>query len=102
LRLSWSSVPGATAYHVLVGDEGFFLDPLVDQRGLTSTTFAVEGLREGTYYWRVSAVGEDHVEGPPSDVTKITVVRPERLAAAPTLRVSEVELRMHVLHVRGA
>jgi pimeloyl-ACP methyl ester carboxylesterase len=54
--LSWGSVSGATSYGVQISASSSFASFVVDQSGLTSTSYTASGLSNGTrYYWRVNA-----------------------------------------------
>ncbi len=54
--LSWQAVAGASGYHVQVATDAGFGNIIVDQTGITGTSFAAPGLSPATtYYWRVSA-----------------------------------------------
>ena len=44
------AVPDAASYHVVVGHEGFFDDPVVDKPAQTDTFLVVNGLPEGVYH----------------------------------------------------
>jgi hypothetical protein len=55
-QLAWNAVQGATGYSLQVALESSFTTLIVDQTGITNTTYGVDGLKNGTtYYWRVSA-----------------------------------------------
>jgi len=54
--LDWDSSTGATSYRLQVSALSDFSTTVVDQSGLTSTSFQVPVLSNGTtYYWRVKA-----------------------------------------------
>jgi len=57
VTLKWTSIAGATAYHVQVStDQNFLTGILVDDAALTDTTRQVSGLTNGIqYYWHVLA-----------------------------------------------
>ena len=56
LTLSWSSVSGATSYSLQVALDQSFTNLIVNQSGMTSTSYNVTGLLSGTtYYWRAGA-----------------------------------------------
>jgi len=57
--LSWASAPTATRYHLQVSSDIGFNVKLVDNPNLTSNSYQLSGLENGTkYYWRVSAINE--------------------------------------------
>ena len=54
--LSWNSVVGATSYTLQVSTASDFPTFVVNQSGITATSFPVTGLSSNTqYFWRVSA-----------------------------------------------
>jgi photosystem II stability/assembly factor-like uncharacterized protein len=56
LTLSWNASSGATSYHVQVSASSSFSPLVADQSGVTSTSYSISGLQNGTtYYWQVNA-----------------------------------------------
>lgn len=54
--LSWNASAGATSYRLQVSTNAAFSTAVLDQGGISGTSYAVTGLaNETTYYWRVSA-----------------------------------------------
>ncbi|MBD3615416.1 MAG: T9SS type A sorting domain-containing protein [Gracilimonas sp.] len=54
LTLEWNSASGASSYLLQVATDPNFDNIIVDESGLTGTTYEVSGLNyETTYYWRV-------------------------------------------------
>ena len=54
--LSWNAVTGADSYKVQISDEPGFLTFIIDEVGVTETSFDITGLSNDTqYYWRVLA-----------------------------------------------
>jgi hypothetical protein len=54
--LNWASSTGATSYGVQVSTSPSFTSTVVNQTGITTTSYAVSGLSNNTtYYWRVNA-----------------------------------------------
>jgi hypothetical protein len=55
-ELTWNSVSGAESYGLQVASNSSFTSVGLSRIGLTSTSFTVNGLENGTkYYWRVNA-----------------------------------------------
>jgi hypothetical protein len=55
--LSWNSTSGAAWYAVQISTDSIFSNIIVNDSGITSTTYAVSGLSLSiVYYWRVKAV----------------------------------------------
>jgi hypothetical protein len=69
------------------------------------TSVEVRGLDPGKYYWRVSAVDKEGVEGPFSDFARFTVSRKAGPGAAggppPPLSIESLEVRGNILQVKG-
>ena len=62
VTLAWGDLEGATSYDVQVADAASFsktLTLIVDEQGLTATSYDLDGLDAGTaYYWRVRGRNE--------------------------------------------
>jgi hypothetical protein len=114
-RLAWSAVKNGVTYHVAmdfnVTQANLLLSVALDEPGIPTTTHDLKGLGVGRYFWRVTAVSEDGLEGAPSRVSFFSVVEPElRPRAAtlapgprpPSLVLQEVdEVAPGVVHVGG-
>ncbi len=56
LTLKWNSVQTASSYSVQLALDSNFTDLVINQSGLTTTSYTAAGLSQNTkYYWRVSA-----------------------------------------------
>src|SRR5262249_29932403 len=95
--LVWRVVPGAASYHVMLDDDGWFVEPLVDRTGVTTTSLELPGLRPGTYYWRVASCDAHDREGAFAALSRFLLAA----VSGPPLVVESVELRRNVAHVRG-
>jgi len=81
--LRWNSVTGATSYTLHVSTASDFSTFVVNQGGITSTSFPIAGLQNGTqYFWRVSATNVAGA-GPFSSIRSFTTI--VAAPAAPTL-----------------
>jgi hypothetical protein len=87
-KLSWNAVKNGTTYRVAmdynVTQANLLLSAALDEPGITSTSHELKGLNVGRYFWRVSAVNKDGLEGAPSRVSFFAVVVPEVPQPAPT------------------
>jgi len=87
-KLSWTAVKNGITYRVAmdynVTQANLLLSAALDEPGIASTSHDVKGLNVGRYFWRVSAVNSDGLEGAPSRVSYFAVVEPEALQRAPT------------------
>jgi FecR-like protein len=103
--LVWKPVPGAAGYHVMLDYSAYFNRPLVDRTGIAESSVEVRGLEVGKYYWRVSAVDKDGVEGSFSEFARFTVSRPQGGARGtgdpPPIIIESIEVRQNILQVRG-
>jgi len=62
--LIWGSVTGAVSYSLQVSTSASFLNPIVNQTGLSSTSYTLGVLSPNTiYYWRVAAVNASGTSG---------------------------------------
>jgi hypothetical protein len=77
LVLSWQPVPGARRYALQVARNRLFVRNVIDVEDRT-TTRATLGLRgDGTFVWRVAAVGDSGILGPWSTARRFRVLPPE-------------------------
>ncbi|MDH7499413.1 MAG: FecR domain-containing protein [candidate division NC10 bacterium] len=67
ITFAWEEATGAKAYHLEVGQDQFFFDPILDLKPLSTVMHEVERLEAGTYFWRVSSINAQGSEGSPSD-----------------------------------
>jgi hypothetical protein len=73
LTCSWNSTTGAATYQIQVDDDNSFTSPVVDESGITLTSYLVSGLNEGSiYYWRVKAINNCEGEGSWSSIWDFT------------------------------
>ncbi|MFF2092748.1 S-layer homology domain-containing protein [Paenibacillus sp. NPDC058174] len=73
LTLSWSSVPDATDYSILIDSKPSFDDPAVIEAG-SATSYSLDSLPEGTYYWLVYAYNAVSQRYSQSAISSFTVV----------------------------
>jgi len=83
----------------------YFNRPLVDRTGWRETSMELRGLDVGKYYWHVSALDKDSVEGKPSDFARFTVGRPSGAGKGegppPMLIVEPLDPRANIVQVKG-
>lgn len=74
VRFSWQPVTGAARYAFQVSRSRLFVDNVIDVANRTRTR-ATLGLRgEGSFLWRVAALGADGAQGPWSEPRNLRVV----------------------------
>jgi hypothetical protein len=77
LVLSWQPVPGARRYALQVARNRLFVRNVIDVEDRTGTR-ATLGLRgDGTFLWRVAAIGDSGILGPWSTARRFRVLPPE-------------------------
>jgi hypothetical protein len=82
--LSWNASTGATSYGLQVSTSSSFTTTVVNQTGITSTSYPVSGLAGNTtYYWRVNATNAGGTGAWSSPVWSFTTAPAP--PAAPTL-----------------
>lgn len=105
IRLSWRSVPGATAYALQVSRNRLFANTIIDAPSRQKTSAKV-GLRaEGVFYWQVASVGSDGARGPWSEPRAFHVKQTQQSSGddttPPTLRIEGVQSYGRMLIVNG-
>jgi hypothetical protein len=103
--LAWKPVDKAAAYHVVLDYSANFTRPIVDRKDWKTGSMELQGLDIGKYYWRVSALDKDGVEGSFSAFNRFTVTKPGLGAGAPAppppLVIESLEPRGNILQVKG-
>jgi hypothetical protein len=113
-HLTWKPVKNGDTYRVSmdfnVTQANLLLSAALDQAGIRQTSHDLSGLEPGRYFWRVSAVNKDGLEGASSRVSFFSVVvpvAPEPVAtptpeAGPPLVLQSVEeVAPGIVHVGG-
>jgi hypothetical protein len=76
IEFTWKAVPGATGYHFVLARDSLLRDRAADER-LAQAEFTHGYLKQGTYYWRVSALAGS-VEGDFSAPRSFQVLQKKR------------------------
>ncbi len=104
--LSWEAVPGAARYALQVSRNRLFVDNVIDvaSRAKTLATLGLKG--EGTFEWRVAAIGRDGLQGPWSEPRTFRVLAGERPGeqgdmTPPDLVIDEVQAYGNIFIVAG-
>jgi hypothetical protein len=101
--LAWRPVSAAT-YHVMLDFNPNFGRPVVDRKEWKSASMELRGLEVGAYFWKVSAVDKNGVEGSFSEFASFRVTKPTAVASAappPRVEVEPLEARGNILQVKG-
>jgi hypothetical protein len=100
-RLSWNAVKNGVTYRVAmdynVTQANLLLSAALDEPSIASTSHDIKGLNVGRYFWRVSAVNKDGLEGAFSRVSSFAVVEPEPPQPTPTPGVKTPALVLQAL-----
>jgi hypothetical protein len=87
-KLTWNAVQNGVTYRVSmdynVTQANLLLSAALDEPGVAGTSHDLKGLNVGRYFWRVSAVNKDGLEGASSRVSFFAVVEPETPQPTPT------------------
>jgi hypothetical protein len=101
----WQPVPGAASYHLMLDYSAYFNRPLVDRRDISSTTFQLQNIEAGKYYWRVAAVDKENNEGSFSQFSRFTVTRQSEAGVKdgppPPLFIESLDVRTNILQAKG-
>jgi hypothetical protein len=83
--LNWNASTGATSYQLQVSTNSSFTTTVMNQSGITGTSYAVSGLSYSTtYYWRVNATNAGGTSTY-STTWSLTTAAPPPPPSAPTL-----------------
>lgn len=100
VHFQWSAAPGAVRY-VLRLSSSPLMAPVLDIRTLTGTELALSGLAAGSYYWNVTAIGQNGTATPPLATNKFSLIASAGSGDL-ALRVTRVsEIAPGVLEVDG-
>jgi len=103
--LRWGRVNGAARYRLQIARTALFSGLLLDKSDIRSTSVQIPGLREGSYYWRVSAVDAADVESTFSEIRKFKVSgtgeRRDKDSVPPPLQVKDFLPSGHMVIVNG-
>jgi hypothetical protein len=84
LSLSWSTLTGATSYHLQVSTTTSFSTTIIDEPGLTGSQSTFSATLAGTYNWRVEGVFTACCTGPWSNAWNFTTLPPAVALVSPT------------------
>jgi hypothetical protein len=96
-RLSWRPVANAATYRVVVSTDASFADEILDQSGVPATEALLPRLGQGSYHWRVSAIGAGGGEGEFSAARSFSIVA---APGGPELDF-DLQVRGNIVHVSG-
>jgi len=76
-QLVWKGVEGASRYHLQISRRSLLSELALDKSDVRTTTVKLPRLKEGSYYWRVSAVSAEGVESAFSETRKFKIISTE-------------------------
>jgi hypothetical protein len=106
VQLAWEAVRGARRYALQISRNALFVDNVIDVDNRTRTTSRV-GLRgEGSFLWRVAAIGDRNLQGPWSSprrfrVAAIKGTADEADTTPPSLELDDIQSYGSLFIVRG-
>ncbi|MBI4745351.1 MAG: hypothetical protein HY786_02110 [Deltaproteobacteria bacterium] len=73
IELSWSSSQKELLYHIQISDTPDFNKLVLDEKSYNSETKIIDKLEKGKFYWRVSSLDKEGIEGGFSDIRTFEV-----------------------------
>lgn len=101
IHFTWTAVPGATRYRLLLSRSSLMSDPIQD-RATPATSLNLSGLAAGSYYWTVSASDAAGRSTPDLDANKFTLIASVAQSKLPLTVDKIIEIAPGVLEVDGA
>ncbi len=77
ITFSWLSVPQAVSYHVILAKDRTFTNVIHEATHVTGTSYTIEGLNYGTYFFKIRSRLSDDAEGPFSETLSFIIVPPQ-------------------------
>ena len=74
IEFTWAPVPQAVAYKIKISNSSLFSKNVREETVKQETRYVTSGLGEGTYYWTVTAIGEDNKLSRDSDPNKFLLI----------------------------
>lgn len=107
MLMSWQAVRGADRYALQVSRNRLFVDNVIDvgDRGSVEATVGMRG--EGSFFWRVAAIGASGVQGPWSTPSRFRVAslsggQGEEDREPPEVSIDDIQAYGSIFIVRGA
>lgn len=99
-ELSWTPVDGINSYHVRVSRNPYF-SSIEKETKTDATTWKINSLDEGKYYWQVMSVDDSGHESIPSDPSVFSIVAKGNEGISMALEVSQLIQHQHVIEIKG-
>jgi hypothetical protein len=102
IRLQWRVGNATHSYRVSISNHPQFYQKLFERVVAGKDSLTVSGLAYGNYYWRVSAIDANNVEGYPS-ATSMFGIRPQKVNPSESIRfdLKEIVVIGNILEVIG-
>ncbi len=98
-HFAWAPAEEAKSYHLIISKSPI-LNPILEQKDVTTTNTTVGDLADGTYYWSVRSLGPNGKQSVESDIRKFTIVPKTQEASLP-LSLDDFISHGHTVEVRG-
>jgi hypothetical protein len=99
--LSWAPVDDVTTYHVRVSRNPYF-SSIEKEAKVEGTSWKVNGLDEGKYYWEVLSIDENGHESIESEKSEFTIVTKGTEGVSLALEVNPLIQLGHVIEIKGS
>jgi hypothetical protein len=73
----WRGVPQAVSYHVILAKDRTLTGVIEEEQNITGTSYTIEGLNYGTYFFKVRSRLSNNAEGPSSETLSFIIVPPK-------------------------
>jgi len=74
IQCTWSEVPDAARYHVVLAKDRRFENIIHENTDVTDTSYTIGNLDYGSYFLKVSSIASDNAESPFSDILTFIIV----------------------------
>lgn len=76
IKFIWREVPAAVGYHVILARDRRFKNIIHENANVANTSYTIENLDYGTYFFKISSISSNGTEGPFSDTLTFIIVPP--------------------------
>lgn len=76
IEFLWRNVPTVAGYHIILAKDRTFKNIIHENSRVAGTSYTIENLDFGTYFFKVSSVSSNGAEGPFSDTLTFIIIPP--------------------------
>ena len=73
----WRKVPHVVQYHIILAKDRKLTDIIYEDTNVTGTSYTIDGLNYGTYFFRILSRLSDNTKGPTSETLSFVIVPPK-------------------------